>query len=207
DLPEAAALPPAEADEEGERSGRGGEAGRLGIEAEEGSVGRRLSGERGESRPIDRQQGARSLDPHERPACRPYQLAVERGGQSLGTDRAGTAGVRWRERCRCLARRDPSAKVRKSPLEPDRGDALGHAGTASMLGAVPGRAVETSAASSRRARCLPLTSGSRRGPVQAGQPASQAHASISARAPVMSSSWRLYSRSDRPIPPGTASYR
>ena len=54
DLAEQAALPPAEPDEERERSGRGGEARRLGVQAEEGSVRRRLARQPRESLAIDR---------------------------------------------------------------------------------------------------------------------------------------------------------
>jgi hypothetical protein len=53
-LPEAAALPPAEPDEERQRAGSGGQARRLGIEAEEGSIRRRLARQRRETRTIDR---------------------------------------------------------------------------------------------------------------------------------------------------------
>jgi hypothetical protein len=53
-LPKATAFPPPEADEERERPGRGREAGRLGIEAEEGSARRRLARQPGEPLPIER---------------------------------------------------------------------------------------------------------------------------------------------------------
>jgi hypothetical protein len=46
DLPEPAALPPAEPDEKGERPRRGRQARRLRVKAEQGSVGRRLPGQR-----------------------------------------------------------------------------------------------------------------------------------------------------------------
>ena len=61
--------------------------------------------------------------------------------------------------------------------------------------------------SRRSARRFASTPGSSRGPVQAGQPASQAHAAMRSAAPVTSSSCRIQRRSDRPTPPGTASYR
>jgi len=68
DLPESAALPPAQPDEEGERSRSGRETGRLGVEAEQRSIGRRLPGEVGQASAINREQRARRLDPDERAA-------------------------------------------------------------------------------------------------------------------------------------------
>ena len=56
DLAEQAALPPAKADKEREGPRRGREAGRLRVEAEQGSVGRRLAREGREAISIDRQQ-------------------------------------------------------------------------------------------------------------------------------------------------------
>ena len=53
DLPERRARPPAQSDQEGERAGGRREPGRLGIEADEGSVGRRLTGESCETVAVD----------------------------------------------------------------------------------------------------------------------------------------------------------
>ena len=64
-----------------------------------------------------------------------------------------------------------------------------------------------SSPSSRRLRALASISGSRRGPVQAGQPASHPQSRMRSAAAVMSSSCRSHSLGARPIPPGTDSYR
>ena len=86
DLPKAAALPPAEADEERQGSGRGREPGRLGVEAEEGSIRRWLPGERRESVAIDGQDRARRLDTNERSVRGTDQLAVDRSRKPLRAD-------------------------------------------------------------------------------------------------------------------------
>jgi hypothetical protein len=65
DLPESAALPPAQPDEERQCSRGGREPRGLRVEAEQGSVGGRLARERRESRPIDWKERARRLDPDE----------------------------------------------------------------------------------------------------------------------------------------------
>ena len=49
------ALPPRQADQEGDRAGGAAQAGRLGVQAEEGSGGRRHPRQAGQSIPIDRQ--------------------------------------------------------------------------------------------------------------------------------------------------------
>jgi hypothetical protein len=65
-LPEQAALPPPEPDEEREGPGGRREAGRLGVQAEQGSVGGRLSGQSGEALAIHWQDRSRRLDHDER---------------------------------------------------------------------------------------------------------------------------------------------
>ena len=125
-------------------------------------------------------------------------LAVERRGQALGESgravrAAGRAAVD------AAAVRPPTRRpeVREAALERRRRLI---AGRRPCAGARARRAAAARGA-------LASTSGSRRGPVQAGQPASQPHAAISSAAPAISSSWRCQSRSDSPTPPGTASYR
>jgi hypothetical protein len=65
ELPEATALPPAEADEEAQRARGRGEPRRLGIEAEEGSVGGGLPRQAREPIPVQWQERRRRLDPDE----------------------------------------------------------------------------------------------------------------------------------------------
>ena len=129
DLPEPAALPPAETDEEGERARRGGEARRLRVKAEEGSVRRWLAGQRREPPPIHRQQRRGRLDTHERAARRPNELAVEGRGQPLRPDRARPSGGRWRERDGSFARAQARAEVREPPLQANRRKQVRHATT------------------------------------------------------------------------------
>ena len=117
-LPEEAALPPAQSDEERERPGRRRQPGCFGIDAEQRDVRWRHAGERRETRPIDRQQRRGRLEAHERAERRSDQLAVQRGGQPLGGRARATDPVGSVE-SRPSPRRGPEA--REPPLQPDRG--------------------------------------------------------------------------------------
>ena len=122
DLPEATALPPSEAHQEGEGACRGREARRFGVEAEQGSVRWRLPRQCCEPLAIERQDRRRCLEPHERPSIGDYELAVQGCRQGLrpdptrserrGVDRGGSPKA--------------EAEVRESPLQRHRG---GHAAT------------------------------------------------------------------------------
>ena len=128
DLAEEAALPPSEPDEERKRAGRRGKPGRLRVQAEQGSVGRRLAGQRGKPIAVDRQQRRWCLDQHERAEPRPDELAIDRRRQSLRPDARGANPVRGRGARRGRPRRDPGPEVREPPLERDgRERRLGHA--------------------------------------------------------------------------------
>jgi hypothetical protein len=87
DLAEQAAFPPAKADEEGQRARGGREAGRLRVEAKEGSVGGWQAREPRETRPVEREQGGGCLDHDERAEACPDQLAVNGGREPLGSNR------------------------------------------------------------------------------------------------------------------------
>ena len=86
DLPEQAAVPPPEPDEEGQRPGGRREAGRLRVETEQRSVCRRLTRQSRQSLAIERQQRRRRLDHDERAESRPDQLAVDSRCQPLRAD-------------------------------------------------------------------------------------------------------------------------
>ena len=111
----------------------------------------------------------------------------------------GSRAARWarvveRARARVAARksREPSVEACRQP---------------SRRGVVTPARATGRRRRARRAAAAPAASGStfgsRRGPVQAGQPPRTAHAAIRSAAPASSSSWRCHSRSDRPMPPGT----
>ena len=65
DLAEVIVFPPPETDEEGERAGRGGEAGRLRVEADERCAARRLARQRLEAPTVDRDGASGPLDPED----------------------------------------------------------------------------------------------------------------------------------------------
>jgi hypothetical protein len=143
DLAEAAALPPAEADEERERAGRGRQPRRLGVEAQEGRVGRRQARKRRQPVPIDGQQRGRRLNPDECPGLCSHQLAIERRGESLRRGRRSPDPIRAVDNRPC-AGADP--EVREPALEPDRGH-----GRVSCVGTrTPPRSTSPSAGSCAR---------------------------------------------------------
>jgi hypothetical protein len=80
DLAEGVADPPAEADQEGHRAGGGREAGRLGVEADERTIGRRLAWEPREATSVDRQVDRVALHPDMDAGGRIDDLAVHGGG-------------------------------------------------------------------------------------------------------------------------------
>lgn len=91
DLAEQAALPPAEPHEEGERSCRRRKAGRLGVQAEQWSVGRRLARQCREPLSIHRQDRRWRLHDDERPPGGPHQRAADCHRESLRSDRRSAA--------------------------------------------------------------------------------------------------------------------
>ena len=179
-------LPRAQPDQEGERAGGRAETGRLRIEADERDRRIRMTREVGQPAAVDPQAATRSLDPDEHPSPSADHFAAEHGGEPLGPLPDGLDA----------ARRHPGPVVSgpgpggppafESPLE--GGGVGGHPAAAPMAGSA---AAAPRPASSRRASAFASTSGSRRGPVQAGQPDSQPHRAISSAAPSTSSSWPL----------------
>ncbi len=115
DLPEAAALPPAEADEEGECPRSRRQPRRFRVEAEQGSVRRWLARQRRQPAAIHGEERARRLDPDERPTRRPHQLAVDGRGKPLRPDGRGAADISQRRlvgRVRGSEVREPALKQR-----------------------------------------------------------------------------------------------
>ncbi len=94
DLPEPVAGPPAEPDEEGHGPGRGGEPRRLGVEADERRVGRRLARQCRETVPIDRERPGPAVVADDGPEARADDLGVECGGQPRGQVRRPDAPAR-----------------------------------------------------------------------------------------------------------------
>ena len=131
---------------------------------------RRAAAGRGASRAVavDRQRPARGVAPDDDALGAADDLAVDRGSPAASA-RSSTPTSRAR-----LARRRPGR--RPIALEPaaEGRRAVDHGRRQS--GRAPTGA--PSSASSRRARARASTSGSRRGPVQAGQPMSQPHAAM-----------------------------
>jgi hypothetical protein len=88
---EALAFPPAKTDQEGERSRRGGEAGRLSVETDKRRGRRCLSRESGKAMAIERDGHGPRLDPEEC-AVRPSDhLAIDRRREPFG-ELGGLAG-------------------------------------------------------------------------------------------------------------------
>ena len=110
DLAEAVGLPPAEADEERGRTGRRGQPGRLGIEADEGDRGAGLPGQGREAGTVDRERPAGGLAADDDALRSTDELAPDRVGQSLGK----IVAARRRVVSRRCSRRGPIA------LEPAR---------------------------------------------------------------------------------------
>ena len=101
-------------------------------------------------------------------------------------------------------RREGGPVVREASLE---GRAAHRPAATAASGSIAAPRPRVSCSSRRSASARASTSGSRRGPVHAGQPLSQSQPRMSSAAPAISSSCRSQSRGLRPIPPGTASYR
>jgi hypothetical protein len=210
DLAEGRAGPPAQADEEGDGSSRGRKTGRLGVEADQWAIRRRLTGKRREAVAVEREVDPGGLDPDVDPAADIDDLAVHRIGQPprevaaraapIGQGIVGGAGSR-------VGGTESGETTSESVAGFD--ERVDHPAAASGAPAVAAdvAGVAPSSARRRRASRRASTFGSSRGPVQDGQPPSQPHARISSAAPASSSSWRCHNRSDSPIPPGTASYR
>jgi hypothetical protein len=91
DLLERLAVPPADADEEGERPGGGREAGRLRVEADQGSVARRLARQGREPFAIERDRDGRAFDPDVGSCGGTDYLAIDGLGQALGLIRRQAA--------------------------------------------------------------------------------------------------------------------
>ena len=171
--------------------GRRREAGRLRVEADQRRVRRRLAREASPGGAVERdRRGPGPRSGPRSPAASAHDLAVERGGQALGQDVArrpanGAAGRRSsrsgsRAASRVAARVPRRAAGREPPLA--RAAPAGSIRRASRR-AGPEPAVAPRAASSRSASALASTSGSRRGPVQAGQPASHGAGADQVRGP------------------------
>ena len=172
DLPEPVALPPAEPDEERHRPGRGREPRRLGVEADERHVRRRLARQPGQPLAVERQDDGRRLA-----RARPASSASRTTSPSIASaSRSAPSSIGGRDRPPPSRDRGPAAGagerrpvVREPALERRRpAHARGRAGVACP-------APELVRAAAARAPCA-STSGSSRGPVQAGQPASHSHA-------------------------------
>jgi hypothetical protein len=84
DLAEQIALPPPEADEERHRPRRGREAGRLGVEADQRGVGRRLTGQLRQPLAVDRQVVDAWFAADNGAPRRAHDLALDRLGHPLG---------------------------------------------------------------------------------------------------------------------------
>jgi hypothetical protein len=125
-LAEPRTLPPADADEEGERARGGGESRRLRVEAEERRVRGRLPGQPGEPLAIDRHDRRPPLDPDERSRCRPDELPVHLGRQAFGADRGCPGPVEVGDGGACAGRRP---EVREPALERDGHRGLRRPGT------------------------------------------------------------------------------
>ena len=170
--------PPAEADEEGDRAGGGREPGRLRVEADQRHVRRRLAGQRREPDPVDGDGPARGSRRTTTPsgAARPRRRSRRPGARPARPTPASAA--RGRGRSAAASGRGPV------PLEPtgERRRAESHAVVrGGRAGTEPARRAR---ASRRSASARASTPGSRRGPVHAGQPASQPQAAIRSAAPV-----------------------
>ena len=209
DLVEGVALPPAEADEEGDRPGGGREPRRLGVEADERDARWRLARQTGQADAIERDLAWLGRAADDEAAGHRDHLATDRPGEALGQDTAVDRGVGQLDLAGRLERRAGAAVGRRPvAVEPPCqarpiGDGTRHpaTGRTDMPRGAP------SSTRSRRARARASTPGSSRGPVHDGQPPSQPHASINSAAAARSSSCRSQRRSESPIPPGTASYR
>jgi hypothetical protein len=209
ELPEAVTLPPAQADEEGERAGSAAEAGRLRVEADQGDVGRRLTRQGGQSRSLEGDRDGGGLDAHDVPLGGPDGRAVHRRREARGERRAPGPLRRPGGRPRVIGPRPAGGPEEGQP--PGEQCRVAHAGTAGAAGRAGGpcwtRGAPSSArsrrASRRASRSASAPAG--RGPVHDGQPVSQAQAAMRSAAPATSSSWRHQSRSAIPTPPGTAS--
>ena len=170
-LPEPVALPPTQPDEERQRSGRRREPCRLGVEADERHVGRWLTRDASEAIAIEGQDDGQWLTPDDRVEVAPDDLAVDGlGHEARESRRPRPVGDRWAGR-----RPDGGPVVREPALE-------GRTAHAAATAPAP--------ISPRSLRASPFASasGSSRGPVQAGQPASQPQDEISSVAPAISSS-------------------
>jgi hypothetical protein len=180
-LAEGRTVPPPESDAERDRPGRGREAGRLRVEADEGPVGIGLTGQPGQSRSVHRDGDRRSLDADEPTDRRPDDLAIERGREPIGECRRAERSVgQGTVRATRVRLGRPEPRQASGEVRCARGRVEGHAGTRGEPA--------PSSARSRSARPFASTPGSRRGPVQAGQPPSHPHAATSAAAPATSSS-------------------
>ena len=93
DLVEAVALPPAEADQEGDGPGGRREPGRLGVETDERHTRRRLPGQGGQADPIERDLARFGRAADDEPAGQGDHLATDGPGQSLGQDASIDRGV------------------------------------------------------------------------------------------------------------------
>ena len=101
----AVSLPPAEADQEGHRPGGGGQPGRLGVEADQRHVRRRLPGECRQPGAVDRQGTAGRLAPDDDALGPADDLTIDRGSQPAGEVLAALArdAPRWRPGGRPIA--------------------------------------------------------------------------------------------------------
>lgn len=114
-LPELLAFPPAKAHEEGDGAGCRSETRRLGVQADEGHVGRRLAREARECVPVDGDRARGSFDSHHGPDVRNEDLGVERTREACGELRSALP-VAEAIGGSCRLRRGP-AEVRESPRE------------------------------------------------------------------------------------------
>lgn len=128
-LAKAAAFPPPEPDEKGQRPRGGGEPGRLGVEADERRVRGWLARQSSESLPVEWQHRGGRLDPDEAAPRRSNELTMDRLGEPLRTDRRRPAkGARRNAGGRAAT----EAQVGQSPFDRDRHDNPTDAGSASV---------------------------------------------------------------------------
>jgi hypothetical protein len=241
------ALPPADADHERHRSGRRAQAGRLGIEAEQGSARsrhppevRRAGSDRWAGTPAAARGGRTSRDLFSMASpsiasamplgqrCRgstaPVPCQTGCGVEYLspaatmaamtrrisGSDspaRSARSTPSDSRRCRRMPSRRRWSLVPSTVTRPPPARQRGQSPAGGLYRSAGGAGFIDQGIEQPAPDAFASTSGSSRGPVQAGQPLSQPQPAIRSAAPAISSSWRSKSRSDRPTPPGTASYR